>query len=64
MSYNPNFVSFWGVSVPCWANFVAFWGNGGYRYETGGTFARGCGRLNETGIASASEKRAQNGRKW
>ena len=26
--------------------------------ETGGTFARGCGRLNETDIASASEKRA------
>ena len=32
--------------------------------ETGGTFARGHGRLNETGIASASEKRARNGRKW
>ena len=27
--------------------------------ETGGTFARGCGRLNETDIASASEKRAR-----
>mgnify|MGYP001736854034 CR=1 FL=1 len=48
----------------CWANFVAFWGNGGHRYETGGTFARGCGRLNETDIASASEKRARNDRKW
>ena len=48
----------------CWANFVAFWGNGGHRYETGGTFARGCGRLNETDIASASEKRARNGRTW
>ena len=48
----------------CWANFVAFWGNGGHRYETGGTFARGCGRLNETDIASASEKRARHGRKW
>lgn len=32
--------------------------------ETGGTFASGCGRLNETDIASASEKRARNGRKW
>ena len=29
--------------------------------ETGGTFASGCGRLNETDIASASEKRARNG---
>ena len=48
----------------CWASFFAFWGNGGHRYETGGTFARGCGRLNETDIASASEKRARNGRKW
>ena len=50
--------------MPCWANFVAFWGNGGHRNETGGTFASECGRLNETDIASASEKRARNGRKW
>ena len=77
MSYNPQkrsfwavlsalgeFFAFWGASVPCWANFVAFWGNGGHRNETGGTFASECGRLNETDIASASEKRARNGRKW